>query len=52
VIAVMFDVHPWQMLQMPPYHRAWYEKVAERQLERDHEIRQDFLEAIAKIFGG
>jgi hypothetical protein len=37
---------------MDDVKRAWYEMATIRHLNREHEIRQEFLNAIGKMFGG
>jgi len=50
-VAVLFNIHPWQLMFMEQSKRVWYEMAAIRHRNREHEIRQQFLNAIASIFG-
>jgi len=37
---------------MDEYRRVWYEMAAITHRKREHEIRQEFLNAIGRMFGG
>ena len=47
----MFGVNPWQMLFLDDMKRTWYEMATIRHRNREHEMRQQFLNAIAQIMG-
>ena len=49
---MLFGIHPWQMLFLDNTKRIWYEMAAMRHMNREHEIRQEFLNALVKSFGG
>jgi hypothetical protein len=43
---------PWQMLYLPEERRTWYEQAAVRYMQRQHDIRQNFLNALVESFSG
>ena len=50
-VAILFGVHPWQMLYLDDTKRTWYEQAAMRHRKREAAIRQDFFDAIAHLMG-
>jgi hypothetical protein len=43
---------PWQLLYLSDEQRTWYEQAALRYAQRQHEIRQNFLNALVESFNG
>jgi hypothetical protein len=43
---------PWQLLYLPEEKVNWYEQAAIRYMQRQHDIRQNFLEALVESFNG
>ena len=49
---MLFGVHPWQMLYLDDVKRTWYEMAAVRHRNREHEQRQEFLNALGRMWAG
>lgn len=49
---MLFNKHPWELLQMDGLRRAWYEEAAKRHRARERDRIQNVLNVIGQMLGG